>query len=512
GDELSSIQIAGGSSVRIRGNDELLNGTVFTMQSVPVDTETFVQSVSSQVYSELNQVPSDNTRNTVEELRIAAPEAEIFAAGNVLADAAAQHIDVLELAKLRGTESKLRVGGSFLLLRSDGAEYAQEDIQNATFQIESIATDSNGVHTSMRGVSSGELSSNGSVSGPHTVFVDVRTSENIVPIVEQTIKGDGNRVSMNQGDLVFATSDPAQVNALKGSLDLGDLAIGRQPFTWAAWYKNAGHFVLYLYFDPLGQFWVGDPKGVALALPSGLTRMSLISTGYDLGETNFNGSSPLNKWTHIAFTSNDTGTYKLYINGVLQITHQTAGSVELTESPYWIGGQIDVGQTYDHTQEFMGAMRDVVWDAINRVSGLEARLRLLESLDPVSGETADDSSAKVLYRARISAGIFDLGGTVVHGLSHGQWTEDINRTAATILVDGHKLTAPREGHYRNNALGLNREVISGTAYNVSDNEVTLSHNTDVLFMEAGSFVFVEMNVTNGFLLAPNGTWVILEEL
>lgn len=34
--------------------------------------------------------------------------------------------------------------------------------------------------------------------------------------------GDGNRVSMKQGDLVFATSDPTQTNMLKGSIDLGD--------------------------------------------------------------------------------------------------------------------------------------------------------------------------------------------------------------------------------------------------------------------------------------------------
>ena len=123
-----------------------------------------------------------------------------------------------------------------------------------------------------------------------------------------------------------------------------------------------------------------------------------------------------------------------------------------------------------------------------------------------------------------------MTGKVVYGSTHGQWTESINLTADTILVDGHKLTAPREGHYRvtyntlisssatvnvrlfkNNALGLNRQLISETAYHINNIELTLSL-TDVLFMETGSFIFVEMNVTNGFLLVPSGTWVILEEL
>lgn len=76
-------------------------------------------------------------------------------------------------------------------------------------------------------------------------------------------------------------------------------------------YKKLGHFVLYLYFDPLGQFWVCEPNGVALAVPSGLYRLSHVSTGYDLGETNYNGESPLNKWTHIAFTRTGTRTYRL---------------------------------------------------------------------------------------------------------------------------------------------------------------------------------------------------------
>ena len=231
---------------------------------------------------------------------------------------------------------------------------------------------------------------------------------------------------MSAGDLVFATSDPAQTNTRKGSLALGDLAIARQPFAFAAWinpstiltsgpsrvaliankYKTAGAFALYLYFDPLGQFWVGEPKGVALSLPQGITRMSLNSTRYDLGASDFYGKSPLNRWTHIAFTRDGSGTYKLYINGAMQVA-AALGSTELTETPYWLGGQIDVGQTYDHDQEFVGSMRDVVWDvgrvwtdgnvkliyespfgatpltyeeALNKVNTLETRLRLLESI------------------------------------------------------------------------------------------------------------------------------------
>ncbi|KAL3915109.1 MAG: hypothetical protein SGPRY_007371 [Prymnesium sp.] len=109
-------------------------------------------------------------------------------------------------------------------------------------------------------------------------------------------------------------------------------------------------------------FWVGEAKGVALSFESVLPRMSQISTGYDLGEKNFNGTSPPNKWAHFAFTRDDSGAYKLYINGVLQHTHQESSNMNLTQAPYWIGGQLDVGMSYDHQQEFVGSMRDVVWD------------------------------------------------------------------------------------------------------------------------------------------------------
>lgn len=93
---------------------------------------------------------------------------------NVLADATTQRIGIQEFAKLRGTESRIKIGDTFLLLRSDCTEYP-DDIQNTSFEIVSIATEG-GVPISMHAIPQDLITTTGAISGPHTVMFAIESA------------------------------------------------------------------------------------------------------------------------------------------------------------------------------------------------------------------------------------------------------------------------------------------------------------------------------------------------
>ena len=56
--------------------------------------------------------------------------------------------------------------------------------------------------------------------------------------------------------------------------------------------------------------------------------------------------SPVNAWTHIAFTYDGT-TQRLYVNGTQVATKATTGAIQTTNNPLWIGGNQPYGEYFN---------------------------------------------------------------------------------------------------------------------------------------------------------------------
>ena len=63
-------------------------------------------------------------------------------------------------------------------------------------------------------------------------------------------------------------------------------------------------------------------------------------------------ASPLNVWTHVAFTYDGT-TQRLFVNGAQVATRAQTGNIQATNSPLWIGGNNPYGEY------FVGLLDDV---------------------------------------------------------------------------------------------------------------------------------------------------------